>query len=322
MDTAIKMKRLAGFSSAFLLALAILFSNAAVAQTSPSDMQPSRGDNDITRKDLQEMDRFLDNHREISEQLRKDPSLIDNRQWVDSHADLREFLQKNPQVREEFKENPNAFMRAENRYERTEGDRDRDHDRDHDITRKDLTEMDRFLDNHREISEQLRKDPSLIDNRQWVDSHADLREFLQKNPQVREEFKENPNAFMRAEERYDRHDGDRDHDWDRDHNARMSGGDRDDHNRGEFTNFGQFLGSHSNMATELSNDPSLATNKEYLATHPELDEYLKAHPMMSQQLTANPQAVMGSTWVQQGSGMGTKQPSTPKDMPKEKPPNQ
>ena len=162
MDLAIKMNRLTTFSSAFLLASAMLFSNAAGAQTSPSNMPQSRGDNDITRKDLQEMDRFLDNHHEIAEQLRKDPSLIDNRQWVDNHADLREFLQKNPQVREEFRENPNAFMRAEDRYERTEGDRDRDrdHDRDRDITRKDLTEMDRFLDNHREISEQLRKIPA------------------------------------------------------------------------------------------------------------------------------------------------------------------
>ncbi|MGA8541817.1 MAG: hypothetical protein WB566_20100, partial [Terriglobales bacterium] len=193
-------------------------------------------------------------------------------------------------------------------------------DRDRDLTRKDLQEMDRFLDRHPEVAEQLRKDPSLIDNREWVAGHSDLREFLEKNPQVREEFRENPNQFMRAEDRYDQHAGDHDRDWDRDHN-RMGGANDNDRNRGEYTSFGQFLGGHSSMATELSNDPSLATNKEYLTTHPELDQYLKAHPEMNQQLAANPQAVMSSTWVQQGSGMGTKQPMQ-KEMPKEKPPNQ
>jgi len=92
--------------------------------------------------------------------------------------------------------------------------------------------------------------------------------------------------------------------------------------RGELNSFGRFLGGHSNVATELSNDPSLATNREYLASHPELDEYLKAHPTVSQQLAQNPQAVMSSDWVQQSGGMGAKQPATPKDRPKEKPPNQ
>jgi hypothetical protein len=73
-----------------------------------------------------------------------------------------------------------------------------------------------------------------------------------------------------------------------------------------MSNFGEFLGGHSSMATELSKDPSLANNKEYLANHPALNDYLKAHPAMSQQLAENPQAVMSSNWVQQGGTTGTK----------------
>ena len=199
------------------------------------------------------MDRFLDAHPEIAEQLRKDPSRIDSREFVDNHPALHEYLQQHPNVREEFKEHPDAFMRREERYDRQE-DRDRDHDRDRDrdrdLTRKDLQEMDRFLDRHPEVAEQLRKDPSLIDNREWVAGHSDLREFLEKNPQVREEFRENPNQFMRAEDRYDQHAGDHDRDWDRDHN-RMGGANDNDRNRGEYTSFGQFLGGHSSMATDF-----------------------------------------------------------------------
>jgi len=264
------------------------------------------GDGDTTRRELASMDRFLDNHPEIAEQLRKDPSLINNRQWVENHPALQEYLQTHPAVREEFKENPNAFMRQEDRYDRREAWRAGDGD----TTRRELASMDRFLDSHPELAEQLRKDPSLINNREWVENHPALQEYLQTHPEVREEFKENPNAFMQAENRYDRRESDRDRD------ERIGTGNRmgDPDGRGELTSFGQFLGSHSNVAAELSRDPSLINNKEYLTNHPDLENYLKAHPAMSQQLAANPQAVMSSSLVQQTSGMGTKT-STPKAKP-------
>jgi hypothetical protein len=245
-----------------------------------------------------DMDRFLDSHREIAEQLRKDPSLINNRQWVENHPALEQYLQSHPEVREEFKANPSAFMEREERYDRREDARE-DVRGDRDLTRGQLASMDRFLDGHREIAEQLRKDPSLIDNRQWVANHPALQQYLQSHPEVREEFRENPNSFMQAENRYDWREGDRDRMGDRDH--------------GELTSFGQFLGGHSAVAQELSSNPSLANNKEYLANHPELGDYLKAHPAMTQQLASNPQAVMSSNWVMQASGVtATGVPAKPK----------
>jgi YHS domain-containing protein len=292
-------------------------------QTSPQTMPPEtmppetmppqhEGDNDTTRRELASMDRFLDSHPEIAEQLRKDPSLINNEDFVETHPELREFLQNHPGVREEFKENPNAFMRQENRYDRHEDDRDHDR-RDGDTTRRELASMDRFMDGHPEIAEQLHKNPSLVNNREFVENHPALQEYLQSHQEVREEFKENPNAFMRQENRYDRHEDDRNRDYGSRADAR---GDRnrmgDPEGRGELTSFGQFLGGHSSVAEQLSKDPSLANNKEYLANHPELGEYLKAHPAMTRQLSENPQAVMSSNWVMQGSGTAGKPSTQPK----------
>ncbi len=269
--------------------------------TVPPQPMPRPDDDDITRRQVADMDRFLDSHPEIAEQLRKDPSLIDNREFVQNHPSLQEYLDKHPGVRESFSQNPNAFMHREERYDRQDdrfkGDNDRRDDRrggDNDITRRQVTDMDRFLDSHPEIAEQLRKDPSLIDNREFVQNHPSLQEYLQKHPGVRESFDQNPNAFMHREERYDSREG----------NDRQ----------GELTSFGQFLGGHSAMAEQLSKDPSLANNKEYLASHPELDEYLKAHPAMTQQLAESPQTVMASNWVQQGT-TGARTPSTPKPKP-------
>jgi len=251
------------------------------------------GDRDITREQLADMDRFMDSHPEIAEQLRKDPSLINNKQFVENHPALQEFLQSHPGVREEFTENPNAFMRREERFDRREDDRD-DHrstvgDRDdrrsiggdRDVTREELATTDRFLDTHPEIAEQLRKDPSLIKNKEFVENHPALQEFLQTHPEVREEFRENPNGFMRQERRFDQRDDSR--------NPTTTFRDRD---RGDLTSFGRFLGGHATLAQQLSKDPSLANNKEFLANHTELQDYLKAHPEVQQQLATNPQGVI------------------------------
>ena len=89
----------------------------------------------------------------------------------------------------------------------------------------------------------------------------------------------------------------------------------DPEGRGELTSFGQFLGGHSTVAEQLSKDPSLANNKEYLANHPELGEYLKAHPTITRQLSENPQAVMSSNWVLQGSSSSAGKTTPPKGKP-------
>ena len=254
------------------------------------DGRDRNGDRDITREQLANMDRFMDTHPEIAEQLRKDPSLMKNKEFVENHPALQEFLQTHPEVREEFRENPNAFMRREERFDRREGDRD---DRriggDRDVTREELATTDRFMDTHPEIAEQLHKDPSLIKNKEFVESHPALHEFLQTHPEVREEFRENPNGFMRQEGRFERREdsGDRGtalHDRDR-----TSFHDRD---RDDLTSFGQFLGGHSTLAQQLSKDPSLANNKEFLANHAELQDYLKTHPEVQKQLATNPQSVI------------------------------
>jgi zona occludens toxin (predicted ATPase) len=234
------------------------------------------GDRDITRAELSNMDQFLDSHPEIAEQVRKDPSLVNNHQFVQNHPQLQQFLQQHPGVSEELKENPNAFMGRERGFEGREEAGENRRFGDRDITRAQLSNMDQFLDSHAEIAEQVRKDPSLVNNHQFVQNHPQLQQFLQQHPGVSQELKENPNAFMAREQRFDQHE-----------NALQSGGHAE-------MSFGQFLGSHSAIAQQLSKNPSLINNKQWLQSHPEVQEYLKANPGAKQQLTANPQAAMNS----------------------------
>src|SRR6201997_5082391 len=252
----------------------------APARAQSQSSTPQDRDSDMTRQQLSALDQFLDQHPELSEQLRKNPSLVNNEEFVENHPDLQRYLQAHPEVKENLTQNPNAVMHQEQRYDRRE-DQDRDRDRDRrqdrdrsDITRGELVNMDRFMDSHPEIAEQLRKDPSLVDNKQFVNSHPALQEFLANYPGVREEYKENPNAFMNREQRFDQREGNR------------------DVTRGELANMDHFMDSHPEVAEQLRKDPSLVDNKEFVKSHPALQEFLANHPGVREEYKENPNAFM------------------------------
>src|SRR5580700_2481242 len=255
-----------------LLALTACFylSKPAAAQSAPAqDTRPVQ-DRDASREQLANFDRFLDSHREIADQLRKDPSLVDNREFVTNHPALQTYLQDHPAVREAIRQNPDSFMRAEDRLDRREDDRDRA------ANRAELANFDRFLDSHREISEQLRKDPSVVDNGQFVKNHPALQTYLQDHPGVREAIRENPNGFMHAEDRMDRREEDRGRDM----------------NHEVLANFDRFLESHREIAEQLRKDPSLVDNGEFVKNHPALQTYLQDHPGAREELKQHPNAFM------------------------------
>jgi phage-related protein len=271
--------------------------NGFMRQENRYDRREDR-DRDVNRTELANMDRFLDSHPEIAEQLKKNPALVNDKKFVDHHPALQEFLAEHPGVREEYKENPNGFMRQENRFDRREEGREEGRDRD--VNRTELANMDRFLDSHPEIAEQLKKNPALVNNREFVEDHPALRQFLAEHPGVREEYKENPNGFMRQENHYDRREDSMTH--------------RDgDVSRGELSSFNEFLEGHSSISSELSKNPSLAKNEEYLENHPELRNYLNSHPKVHEELNENPQSFLKS--VQQFGATPTAAPTKPKTGP-------
>jgi hypothetical protein len=171
---------------------------------------------DLTNREVATMDDFLDRHKDIAKSLEKKPELVNDRGYLKHHKDLDEFLNEHPAVREEVRENPSYFMHRENQFEARNMDRDvpdrdrdrvrdRDRDRDardvdNDLDKKDLQDMDRFLDKHKNIEKDLQKNPSLVNDRGYLKHHKQLESFLSKNPQVGEELRENPTRFMQKQE--------------------------------------------------------------------------------------------------------------------------
>jgi hypothetical protein len=255
--------------------------SAVMHQEERYERTADRDRNGITREEVVTMDRFLDQHPEVAEQLQKNPKLIDDQKWVANHPELQQFMAEHPKVRTEFDEHPYAFMHDEDRL---------NHQTDRpDITRGELVRMDQFLDKHPEIAEQLQKDPKLIDDQKWVANHPELQQFMKSHPEVRQQFDEHPYAFMHDEDRLnqlrDHHDGDMD--------------------RGHLSSFHNFMQGHGTIAADISKNPTLATNDEYLQNHTELQAYLQANPEVKQQLSQNPQS-----FVKSAQETGTTTPGT------------
>jgi hypothetical protein len=108
-------------------------------------------DRDNGRYALANMDRFLDSHPEIAEQLRKDPSLVNNKEFVEASGPAGP-PQQHPHPRGDQRE-PKQVHAQEQRFDWPEDACDRD------TTRWQLANMDRFLDSHPETAEQPAKIP-------------------------------------------------------------------------------------------------------------------------------------------------------------------
>jgi len=271
-----------------------------VQSSTPQDRQAVQSD-DITRRDLARFDQFLDSHREVANQLRKTPSLIDDPQYLQSHPELNTYLQDHPSVKQEISQQPNTFMRLEDSYGRDSSMRDRDaggqdrvatgQDRDANgqdrnaggQDRRDVASFNRFLDEHREVAEQVRKDPSLLDNRNFVQNHPALQTYLQNNPGVRDQLRQDPNAFMQQEDAYNRDPNMRD----RDTGGQAGGQDRDADRR-DVASFNRFLDEHREVAEQVRKDPSLLDNRTFVQNHPALQTYLQNNPGVRDQLRQDP----------------------------------
>jgi hypothetical protein len=258
----------------------------AAGQPETADQQNRDDDRqgDRERSELARFDQFLDSHREIADQLRKNPSLADNQKYLQDHPALQNYLQDHPAIREQLTQHPDAFMQREDRYDYREDARDRN------MNQAERARFDQFLDGHREIADQLRKNPSLANNQQFVQNHPALQSFLQQNPGIHQQLAQNPNTFMQREDRYDTREEARNYDR-RDFDERQDNRERGV-NREEVTSFDRFLDSHREEAEQLRRNPSLANNKQFVASHPALQAYLQDLQGVREQLAQNPNGFM------------------------------
>lgn len=264
-------------------------SYAAQSGASAQVQVPGNPNPDLTYQEVARMDQFLDDHKDIDKDLKQRPTLINDKKYLDHHKDLGAFLQAHPQIREEFSENPRYFMNREQRFDARENANQgigRPRNPNPDLTTAEVKNFDGFLDAHPEIDRQLSANPSLINDPNYLRSNPQLQTYLNDHPQVRSEITETPNYFMRREQRFDaRENG----------NAGAGVGMRNpnpDLTTVEVRNFDGFLDSHPDIDRQLSANPSLINDQNYLRANPQLQTYLTSHPQVREEITETPNYFM------------------------------
>ena len=254
------------------LALTVLVPGASAQQGGATDPQNP----DLTRQELASFDVFLDQHPDIDRQLRANPSLVNNADFIEDHPELGKFLASHAEISEEIKENPTNFMHRERRFDNAEN---RMRNPNPDVTRGEVAAFDQFLDKHPDIDKQLEANPSLINNADFLKDHPELGKFMASHTEISEEIKENPTDFMRREQRFDNAENRR-------HNANP------DVTRKEVASFDHFLDKHPDIDKQLEANPSLINNADFVEDNPALGKFLADHKDIREEIKENPSDFM------------------------------
>jgi hypothetical protein len=135
------------------------------------------------------MDRFMMNHPQIQQELKNDPSLINNPQWLAKHPEVNQWMAQHPAMRSAALQNPTALVNRENA--RIVGDEQHG-----------VKTTDAFLAQHPETAQELAKDPSLINNKEYLAQHPALENYMKTHPEIAQEWQSHPNQFAQSAEKY------------------------------------------------------------------------------------------------------------------------
>jgi hypothetical protein len=193
------MKRAFSSFATIALALALVSAMAATAMAQSSGIPgapvtPSNPAGAVSRFD----NGYLDKHPDIEQRLVHDPSLLDNQQYMAAHPHLQEYMARHPEVRTDIQQHPDHFVHAASSYQRYESGRS--YANGIPVSRFDNT----YLDQHPEVAQRLARNPSLVNNQQFLNSHPGLDGYLAKHPGLSTDLQQHPERFMHAESSYGR----------------------------------------------------------------------------------------------------------------------
>jgi phage-related protein len=268
--------------------------------------------------DISNFNVFLDAHADIDAQLRANPSLLTNAEFLVSHPQLENYLNQHPAVQTAIKENPSYFMEREKRLAAREIPRDTNpnpdlnrHERERpvladqtprytnvnpDLNRQEVDTMDQFLDKNPVIERELWRSPSLVNDTEYLEAHPRLQAFLSQHPNVKEEIAENPRYFIERENRFNAQELQAHEEPTANSKPSTNSNTRANSNANgkELAEMDQFLDEHPRIERELWRHPSLVNNAEYLQAHPALQAFLERHPNAKQEIAQNPRYAFGA----------------------------
>jgi hypothetical protein len=143
------------------------------------------------------------------------------------------------------------------------------------LSERDLRSLDTFLDAHWEIADELYRDPELINNDRFLRGHAELSDWLANHPDAAQAVQADPRAAIWHERTVGRGEDER-----RAASAELS--ERDSRSLKDY------LDAHDETAQELSRNPDLIKDRQYVREHQALGDWMENHREAAATIQANP----------------------------------
>lgn len=113
---------------------------------------------------------FLDQHPEVEARLQGNAGLLTNPAFVKNHPAVPQFLARHPEILAELAQQPRWFLHRELGRQSSAP-----------LSREQLANFDRVLDQHPELEKQLVQRPRLLRQPDFVGKHAELRDYLKRH---------------------------------------------------------------------------------------------------------------------------------------------
>jgi hypothetical protein len=187
-DEPMKPKLTAAMFAVLPLAGSLCLSPVAFADRDYS--RSSYSEDQVSGKDLFSFERYLDSHDETARALRRNPDLINDRQFVRDHDALKDWLDDHPDAAEAIRADPHRYLSRGTYSSSTSG---RSHAY---MKEQDLRSFERYLDTHDETAQTLYQNPDLINDRQFVRDHDALQDWLENHPEAARALRADPDHYL------------------------------------------------------------------------------------------------------------------------------
>ncbi len=133
---------------------------------------------------------FLDQHPFVEMRLRENTAILNNPAFLRNHPLVEQFLARHPGLAAEVAARPRWFVHRE--LARQAGAP---------LTREQLTEFDRWLDQRPGLEKQLLQHPGLLRQPEFVHNHPELHEYLKRHPGFDHSGEAKPERPLKSERR-------------------------------------------------------------------------------------------------------------------------
>ncbi len=256
-----------------LLALALIFS---VVRTPELRAQAIDRNNPAWQHEMQSFQQFLTLHPWIGNKLRGTPSLANDPAFLRQSPELAQFLNAHPLVQTDFKVDANGAMSSAQQAGFSSPE----------VSYQETVNFKHFISAHPWTAGKLGEKPALANDKGFVKGDHEFQEFLNSHPYVQAQFLADPNGFMKQVQALP---------------AIEPQPGNDDSHASDYALLKTFLQNHQWIADKLKDDPSRATNKEFLNKSKELREFLEAHPFLQSQFKQDARHTLDQA-LQTGAG--------------------